>query len=52
MEPTTIKVASDDTESGYIIINESDFDPKTMKKYREPKPEPKDPPAPPTPPAV
>jgi hypothetical protein len=32
-----MKIASDETELGYLIINESDFDPKTMKKYVEKK---------------
>jgi hypothetical protein len=33
--PTTVKIQSDETEYGYMIINESDFDRKTMKKYVE-----------------
>lgn len=33
----TVKIASTDTESGYVIINESDFDKATMKKFVEKK---------------
>lgn len=36
--PATMKIASDDTETGYIIINASDFDAETMKVFGvEPK---------------
>jgi hypothetical protein len=36
--PATVKIASDDTEVGYIIINASDFDAETMTVYgAEPK---------------
>lgn len=31
--PPTLKIASDDTESGFIIINASDFDAETMTEY-------------------
>lgn len=34
-EIETVKVKSGD---GYMVINASDFDPKTHKKYTEPKP--------------
>lgn len=33
----TVKIKSDDTSSGFIVINESDFDKATMDKYVEPK---------------
>lgn len=36
-EPTVI-IASKDFECGYLIINEKDYDPETMKLY-EPKKE-------------
>lgn len=36
--PATLKIASDDTEAGFIIINASDFDAETMTVYgAEPK---------------
>lgn len=41
VDPETLKIASDETELGYLIINKSDFDPKSMKKYVEKKSEPK-----------
>ena len=31
--PATMKIASDDTEAGFIIINASDFDAATMTVY-------------------
>lgn len=31
--PATMKIASEDTEAGYIIINAADFDPATMTPY-------------------
>ena len=31
----TVKIKSSDSESGYIIINESDYDEKTHKVYKE-----------------
>ena len=34
----TMKVASDETESGYMIINASDFDAAVHKKYVEKPP--------------
>lgn len=36
--PQTIRIASDDTEAGYIIINAEDFDAALMTEYREPAP--------------
>lgn len=33
--PATVKIVSDETEYGYMIINESDFDRKLHKKYVE-----------------
>lgn len=33
----TVKIVNKDAKSGYTIINEDDFDPKTQKKYVEPK---------------
>ena len=36
-EPT-IRIASDETESGYIIIYEDQFDPAKHKLYQEPAP--------------
>lgn len=33
MHLETIKIESDETELGYIIINASDFDPATMERY-------------------
>lgn len=32
----TVKVVSDETEHGYIIINESDFDPAVHARYEAP----------------
>lgn len=40
--PETMKIESDETGLGYMIINKSDFDAKTMKKYVEPKGKPAD----------
>jgi hypothetical protein len=34
--PATMTIASDDTESGYIIINAADFDAETMTPYVAP----------------
>jgi|LakMenEpi03Aug12_release.lakeMendotaPanAssembly.Ray.scaffolds.fasta_scaffold6209788_1 hypothetical protein len=34
--PPTVKVVSSETESGFIIVNVSDFDPTTMERYHEP----------------
>lgn len=31
----TVKIRSEDTESGYVIINESDFDREVHKPYAE-----------------
>lgn len=31
--PATMKIASEDTDAGFIIINASDFDAKTMTEY-------------------
>jgi hypothetical protein len=31
--PATLKIASDDTEAGFIIINASDFNAATMTEY-------------------
>ena len=31
--PGTMKIASDDVESGFVIINTEDFDKATMKEY-------------------
>lgn len=46
MDPKTIKIHSDETGLGYMIINEADFDPKVHKKYTEKKASaPSDPPA-------
>jgi hypothetical protein len=33
--PATVKVVSDETSLGYMIINESDFDKKVHKRYVE-----------------
>ncbi len=33
----TMKIVSDETDLGYQIINASEFDKATMKKYTEPK---------------
>lgn len=33
MQPETCKIASSDTETGYIIINKCDFDPKNHELY-------------------
>lgn len=38
MNIPTIKIA-DDSKRGWKIINEADFDAKTMTLYEEPKPE-------------
>jgi hypothetical protein len=38
----TVKIASDDFESGYLIINESDFDKEKHKLYVEKNAAPKD----------
>lgn len=36
--PETVKIASDDTDAGFIIINAEDFDAATMTVYgAEPK---------------
>lgn len=37
--PPTMPIASDDTESGYIIINASDFDAATMTAFVAPEPD-------------
>jgi len=38
MSCETIKIVSKDAEhGGFVIINLSDFDPKTMKEYVAPK---------------
>lgn len=34
----TVKIVSSDTAEGYVVINESDFDKETMKKFSEKKP--------------
>jgi hypothetical protein len=31
----TVRIVSDETESGFVIVNESDFDKKTMKLFVE-----------------
>lgn len=31
----TVKIASDETEQGYVIINESDFDADTMALFED-----------------
>lgn len=31
--PATMKIASDETDAGFIIINASDFDATTMAEY-------------------
>ncbi len=31
----TVKIAAPGSESGYVVINESDFDASTHKKYEE-----------------
>jgi len=33
----TIKIQSGFTESGFMVINESDFDKRTQKLYKEPE---------------
>ena len=38
--PATLKIASTDTDAGFIIINASDFDAATMTAYVEPVTEP------------
>lgn len=32
----TVKVADSNSEGGFYILNESDFDSKTMKLFKEP----------------
>jgi len=39
--PETVKVADADSELGYVIINASDFDAKTMKLFVDKKSAPK-----------
>lgn len=46
--PATMRIASEETGLGYMIINASDFDPATMTAYEpfiEPSREPSDAPA-------
>ncbi|MCO4101048.1 MAG: hypothetical protein HEQ38_16975 [Gemmatimonas sp.] len=31
--PATMKIASEDTDAGFVIINASDFDAATMTEY-------------------
>lgn len=39
MQIPTVKIATDITAEGYMIINESDFDPETMTIYGSTSPE-------------
>jgi hypothetical protein len=39
--PETVKIADADSELGYVIINASDFDAKTMKLFSDKKAAPK-----------
>jgi hypothetical protein len=33
----TVRIQSEDSESGFVVINESDFDGRTQKLYKEPE---------------
>lgn len=37
MEIPTVKIAIPGSRLGYAIINETDFDPKTMELYKDPE---------------
>ena len=39
MKQKTVKVENKDLKSGFMLINECDFDEKLHKKYSEQKPE-------------
>ena len=36
-QPPTMKIVSEDTENGFIVINVADFDAATMKPFDAPK---------------
>lgn len=36
----TVKIVRPECPGGYCVINETDFDAKKMKLYKEPKPKP------------